>query len=190
MLGVYVAVGIGRGKNGISAVLDSLARHAAIAVIRYGFRNAAICRIGWAVVIVVGVGVCICPECTTVVYARCNGCDILVRVVAPRYVRNEIRPVRHDDARQAVHGVITVVFGGEKGLSGYCAIFERKGLLLDFAYLPAGVVSIRIANAAGIRKVRVPPQQIVRLGVVVILPPEAVAVKLLRQRPRAGIVVV
>lgn len=32
-----------------------------------------------------------------------------------------------------------------------------------------------IANAAGIRKVCIPPQQIVRLGVIVILPPEAVA---------------
>ena len=74
--------------------------------------------------------------------------------------------------------------------SGYCAIFEREGLLLDFAYLPAGVVSIRIANAAGIRKIRIPPEQIVRLRVVVILPPEAVAVQLLRQRPCAGVVVV
>ena len=45
-----------------------------------------------------------------------------------------------------------------------------------------------IANAAGIRKVCIPPQQIVRLGVIVILPPEAVAVKLLRQRPCAGVV--
>ena len=45
-----------------------------------------------------------------------------------------------------------------------------------------------IANAAGIRKVCIPPQQIVRLGIVVILPPEAVAVQLLGQRPCAGVV--
>ena len=33
-----------------------------------------------------------------------------------------------------------------------------------------------------------PPEQIVRLGVVVVFPPEAVAVQLLRQCPRAGVV--
>ena len=53
MLGVYVAVGIGRGENGISAVLDGLARYAAVAVVRYGFRNAAIRRICRAVVIII-----------------------------------------------------------------------------------------------------------------------------------------
>ena len=176
VLGIYVAVGIGRGKNGISAVLDGLAGNAAIAVIRYGFRNGAIGRIGRTMVIIVGVRIGIRPQCTTVIDAGSYRGDVLVRVVAPRNVRDEIRPIRHNDARQAVHGIIAVVFRGEKGLSGYCAIFEREGLLLDFAYLPAGIVSIRIANAAGIRKVRIPPQQIVRLGIVVILPPEAVAI--------------
>ena len=81
MLGVYVAVGIGRGKNGISAVLDGLARHAAVAVIRYGFRNGAICRIGRTMVIVIRVGIGIRPERTIVVDTRCNGRDVLVRVV-------------------------------------------------------------------------------------------------------------
>ena len=190
MLGIYVAVSIGRGENRAAAVLDSLAGDAAVAVIgkRLGY-SAIRCAYG-AVVIIVGIRIGIRPQRAVVVYAGGYRGDVLVRVVAPRYVRNEVRPVRHDDARQAVHGVIAVVFGGEQGFSGYCAIFEREGLLLDFAYLPAGVISIRIANAAGIRKIRIPPQQIVRLGVVVILPPEAVAVQLLRQRPCAGIVVV
>ena len=190
MLGVYVAVGIGRGKNGISAVLDSLARHAAIAVIRYGFRNGAIGRISWAVVIVIRVGIGIRPQYTTVIDAGSYRGDVLVRVIGPRNVRNEVRPVRHDDARQAVHGVIAVVFRGEKGLSGYCAVFQREGFLLYLTYLPAGVVGIRISRSGVVGEVRIPPQQIVRLGIVVILPPEAVAVKLLRQRPCAGIVVV
>ena len=53
MLGVYVAVGIGRGEDGISAVLDGLARHTAVAIIRYGLRNAAIRRICRAVVIII-----------------------------------------------------------------------------------------------------------------------------------------
>ena len=190
ILGVYVAVGIGRGKNGISAVLDSLARHAAIAVIRYGFRNGAIGRIGRTMVIVVGIRIGIRPQRAVVVYTGSYRRDVLVGVVRPRDIRDEVRPVRHDDARQAVHSVIAVVLRGEKGLSGYCAVFERKGLLLYLTYLPAGVVSIRIANAAGIRKIRIPPEQIVRLRVVVVFPPEAVAVELLRQRPHAGIVVV
>ena len=156
MLGIYVAVGIGRGENGISAVLDSLARHAAIAVIRYGFRNGAIGRISWAVVIVIRVGIGIRPQYTTVIDAGSYRGDVLVRVIGPRNVRNEVRPVRHDDARQAVHGIIAVVFCGEQGLSGYCAIFEREGLLLYLRYLPAGIVSIRISRAGALRKVRVP----------------------------------
>ena len=156
MLGIYVTVGICRRKDGISAVLDGLAGNAAIAVIRYGFRNGAIGRIGRTMVIVIRVGIGIRPQRAVVVYARGYRRDVLVGIVAPRYVRNEVRPVRHDDARQAVHGVIAVVLRGEKGLSGYCAIFEREGFLLDFAYLPAGVVSIRISRAGALRKVRVP----------------------------------
>ena len=156
ILGVYVAVGIGRGENGISAVLDGLARYAAVAVVRYGFRNAAVGCVSRTMVIVIRVSVSIRPQRAVVVYARGYRRDVLVGIVAPRYVRNEVRPVRHDDARQAVHGVIAVVLRGEKGLSGYCAIFEREGFLLDFAYLPAGVVSIRISRAGALRKVRVP----------------------------------
>ena len=190
ILGVYVAVVIGRGENGISAVLDGFSGNSAVAVIRYGFRNAAVGRVSRAVVIVIRVGIGIRPQRAVVVYARGYRRDVLVGVVCPRDIRDEVRPVRHDDARQAVHGVIAVVLRGEKGLSGYCAIFEREGFLLDFTYLPAGVVGIGVSRAGVIGEVRVPPEQIVRLGVVVILPPEAVAVKLLRQRPRAGIVVV
>ena len=188
MLGVYVAVGICRRKDGISAVLDGLAGNSAVAVVRYGFRNAAVGRVSRAVVIVIRIGIGIRPQRAVVVYARGYRRDVLVGVVRPRDIRDEVRPVRHDDARQAVHGVIAVVLRGEKGLSGYCAIFEREGFLLDFTYLPAGVVGIGVSRAGVIGEVRVPPEQIVRLGVVVILPPEAVAVKLLRQRPRAGVV--
>ena len=156
MLGVYVAASIGRGENGISAVLDGLARHAAVAVIRYGFRNGAIRRIGRAVVIVVGVRIGIRPQRAVVVYARGYRRDVLVGVVCPHDIRDEVRPVRHDDARQAVHGVIAVVLRGEKGFSGYCAVFQREGLLLYLRYLPAGIVSIRISRAGALRKVRVP----------------------------------
>ena len=62
--------------------------------------------------------------------------------------------------------------------------------ILLISYLPAGVVGIGVSRAGVTGEVRVPPEQIVRLRVVVVFPPEAVAVKLLRQRPCAGIVVV
>ena len=158
MLGVYVAVGIGRGENGISAVLDGLARHAAVAVIRYGFRNGAIGRIGRTMVIVVGIRIGIRPQRAVVVYTGSYRRDVLVGVVRPRDIRDEVRPVRHDDARQAVHGVIAVVLRRHERFARYRAVFERERFLLYLAYLPAGIVSIRIANAAGIRKIRIPPE--------------------------------
>lgn len=114
MLGVYIAVSIRRGEHGIPAVLDSLARHAAVAVIRYGLRNGAIGRIGRTMVIVIRVSVSIRPQRAVVIDAGGNGRDVLVRVVAPRNVRNEVRPVCHDDARQAVHGIIAVVLGSHQ----------------------------------------------------------------------------
>ena len=141
-------------------------------------------------VIVVGVRIGICPKRAIIIDARCNSGDVLIGIIAPRNVRDEIRPVRHDDARQAVHRVIAVVFRGEQGFARYRAIFQRERFLLDFAYLPAGIVGIRISRAGTVGKIRIPPQQIVRLGIVVIFPPEAVAVQLLGERPRAGIVVV
>ena len=77
-------------------------------------------------VIVIRVGIGIRPQRAAVVHARGYRRDVLVGVVRPRDIRDEVRPVRHDDARQAVHCVVAVVFGGEKGLSGYRAIFERE----------------------------------------------------------------
>ena len=126
MLGVYVAVGIGRGENGISAVLDGLAGNAAIAVIRYGFRNGAIGRIGRTMVIVIRVGIGIRPQRAVVVYARGYRRDVLVGVVRPRDIRDEVRPVRHDDARQAVHRVIAVVFGSHERFARYRAVLQRE----------------------------------------------------------------
>ena len=156
MLGIYVAVSVGRGENGISAVLDGLAGNAAVSVVRYGFRNAAVGCVSRTMVIVIRVSVSIRPQRAVVVYARGYRRDVLVGVVRPRDIRDEVRPVRHDDARQAVHSVIAVVLRGEKGFSGYCAVFQREGLLLYLRYLPAGIVSIRISRAGALRKVRVP----------------------------------
>ena len=77
-------------------------------------------------VIVIRIGIGIRPQRAVVIDAGGNGRNVLVRVIAPRNVRNEVRPVRHDDARQAVHGVIAVIFRGEKGLSGYRAVLQRE----------------------------------------------------------------
>lgn len=144
ILGVYVAVGIGRGKNGISAVLDSLARHAAIAVIRYGFRNAAVGRVSRAVVIGIRIGIGIRPQRAVVIDAGGNGRNVLVRVIGPRDIRDEVRPVRHDDARQAVHGVIAVVLGSHQRFARPPDVKmpARRALLYDFVSL------VRYENAA------------------------------------------
>ena len=144
MLGIYVAVGIGRGENGISAVLDGLAGNAAIAVIRYGFRNGAIGRIGRTMVIVIRVGIGIRPQRAVVVYARGYRRDVLVGVVCPRDIRDEVRPVRHDDARQAVHGVIAVVLGSHQRFARPPDVKmpARRALLYDFVSL------VRYENAA------------------------------------------
>ena len=97
-------------------------------------------------VIIVRIGIGIRPKRAVVIDARCNGRDVLVRVIAPRNVRDEIRPVRHDDARQAVHRVIAVVLRRHERFARYRAVLQREGLLLYLLLLSGSTPTVLLID--------------------------------------------